>query len=76
MEIKLTHEEVTYLNKVKEYEIKLPNGTILKFRKSWMESNYGDYDNDWEWVDNSEELYNKLSDDEQIEVDDFMLELK
>ena len=74
--MKLIKSEIIYKKVVRELEIEVEGG-ILKISK-WIEQDeaFNQYDNDWDFVDKSQEIYDKLDEEKQEEVSDFIMEVK
>lgn len=71
----ITNSETIFLDKIKEYSIELDNGKEIKLQKWWKESIHGGYESDYELDSESGEVFASLSDDEQDNLYDFIMDL-
>lgn len=71
--MELVSESIYSYKIKKEFEIQLPNNEIITIHK-WQIEQDSFVEADWEIVEN-QEAYDKLSDDEQVDFDDFVFEL-
>lgn len=72
--IKLVKEETTYKSVTKNYTIKI-DGIEINFNKWWLQDEQvGNWDTDYHI--NTEEEYNKLTDEQVDELIDFISTLK
>jgi len=73
--MKITNEFLLSSSKSKEYTLELKDGTELIFSKYVYFDDLED-DSDWKFDDDSQKIYNKLPDDIQDDIYDFILEIK
>lgn len=73
--MKLTNKETIIYNVRKQFTIELDNGKEINIDK-WQFEDGNEVDSDWDFSTGDDiDLYNSLNDEEQIEFDDFVLEL-
>ena len=59
----------------KDYTIELKDGTELDFNK-WVLDSDIETDNDWNFTDDSKKVYDKLSEEKQDKITDFINEIR
>ena len=79
MKIKITEEYCSYFRRTNEYKIEceISKGKIieLSFCK-WIVESDNETDNGTDFDETSQKIYDKLDEEQQIEIDDFLIELK
>ena len=72
--MKVVNELTNYLKISKIFKIKLTNGEVIEVEK-WQHETDWELDSDWEVITNKK-AYDKLNDEQEIELIDLIDELK
>lgn len=79
MEIKITNEVCNYYRISKdftiEFEVVAEHVIELEFNKWQVESDY-ETDNGCDFTEESQKIYDSLTEEQQTEIDDFILDIK
>ncbi len=73
MKIEIVNENLVEIRKSKDYELQINDGEIITINK-WIVECDREVDNDWNII-NGKDIYDKLDDDMQIEIDDFVMDI-
>ena len=75
MKIKIIEDIVVARRIERNFTINIKNGVDLKFAK-WIVEDEIENDADWEFDKDSQIIFDKLSEEEQENIEDFLLDLK